>query len=484
MKKLISVLLVLAMLCSMSTLLSSCSAISEGDLQNNAQAVIAEAFELAYADFFDTDTGVSDVAARAQKGGMVHFSLSGKTLLGEKLNKIEASTYLAKDGERAVFDALVNYDGEDLSLRTFLDKERLTLVSEDVFGSNAQYMLDFSTLLTDVDNSALLEMMGMSEEDLAGLKDAISTIEGYSGGTAKTEEELARIYNDVLATMLPAIATEELTIGAGTVSCITVTYTLNNTTIKNAVKLFVERIFPDTNERAEMLASLEEELSEENTAYNMSLKLYINKESGAMVKAVISGDTVVTNAYMGDNSGEDYSERTTGTIEIVLGATEIALTSNSKTSAWYLDEDTTTAVTLKLKKNDSGDRVVYDLTCSGEENGETQEPLSASLTYQKASGDFVLSVSAKGSDGKTQTVTLNGKVTVSKDEAVIAVHSVSMDDVTISFQLSLTFRAEAVTPAAPENAKNILTMSEADVEAFFEDFSESNLYQLIADLNS
>lgn len=487
MKKLISVLLVFSMLLSVSVLFSSCSRIREKDLEKDAQGVITDAIGRAYASFFDMEPRVTEVAEKALGGGSMRFSLAGKTLLGDAIGKIEMTTYFNAEDRRSVVDALVNYEGEDLTLRTHCDKNSLAFVSEDVFGSGTAYAISFSTLLTDLDNSALLEMMGMSDTDLAELKDALSAMDDMMEGLEKTEEELARIYNEVLETLLPVVGTEDVAVGEKSTACVTVTYTINNDTLKNAATLWIERMVTDAEDRACAISDLEESLAEADGEYEMIIKLYVGKKSRSLVKMTLESETVKSEDWgeLDGVSDEDYTERTTQTMELLLSATEISLTGNGKTSAWYLDEDSTTAYAFKLKKSGTANQVAYDFTASLTEDGETVEPMSAKLTYQKQSGDFTFTITVVEDEAEEPTVlTFLGKITVSEKEAVIAINSVTAEDVTIAFQASITYIAEAETPAAPENAKNILTLSEEEVNTFFEDFSQSNLYQIIQDLNS
>lgn len=466
MKKLIAVFLVLAMLLASVVVLSSCSAVKENSFEKDAQGTISDAIQKAYGSFFQDESGMGEVASAAFESGMMQLSLESETLLGE-IEKIEETLYFDKESKRYVSDTAVRYGGETYSLRADLLDKVLTLSGESVFGSQTAYAIHFSSLLTDLDNSHLLAMFDITEEELAEFKELLSTIDSGVAENAPTEEEMQALKNEVLALLRPVVASEDL----NDTDCVTVTYTLANDTIYAAIKKWVEGTVADEKQRTELLSSLDEAWAELDTNYLFTLKMYVAKRSGALVRAELAGSQSALDP--------EYPEQSTMSMALSFSETEISITGSAKTSAWYQVEDKNSSYELKLTKAVGEEETKYTFSARTTEDGETETPFSFSYAYKKATGDFTLMLNALDDETEeVESLTVAGKVTVDKTSATLAVNSITSGEVTLNVKFSLIFKKNVELPAA-ENGKNVLTLTEEETEQFLTDFSESKLMQLI-----
>lgn len=466
MKRLISVFLVLVMLLASTVVLSSCSAVKEKSFEKDAQGVISEAFQKAYSSFFTDESGMGEVASAAFESGMMQLSLESETLLGE-IDKIEETLYFDKEAKRYVSDTSVTYAGEVLSLRADLLDRVLTLSGESVFGSSTAYAVNFASLLTDMENSHLLSMFGIAEEDIAEMKEALGSLEFIAAENAPTEEEMQALANEVLALMRPVVAEEDL----NDTGCVTVTYTLANDTVYAAVRKWIEGVIADEAQRTETIADLDKIWAEIDEDILYTLKLYVAKRSGALLREEVAGSNTSRDA--------EYPAQTNVSVALDISETEIVISGNVKESAWYQVEDTENAFELKLTKETGKEETKYTFSARTTEDGETKTPFSFSYTYQKATGDFSLLLNAMVDEAEEmESLTVAGKVTVDKASAAFEISSITAGDVTLNVKFSLTFKKDVELPAAT-SGKNILTLTEAEAEAFLTDLSESKLMQLI-----
>ena len=78
-----------------------------------------------------------------------------------------------------------------------------------------------------------------------------------------------------------------------------------------------------------------------------------------------------------------------------------------------------------------------------------------------------------------EDVVVKGKVTSDKNSAAISVNSVKYDNVEVELKLDITFNASAEMPATPADVKDVVDLTEEDLEKVMEDFQSSKLGALI-----
>jgi len=184
-----------------------------------------------------------------------------------------------------------------------------------------------------------------------------------------------------------------------------------------------------------------------------SLVVYTNAESGAFVKAKLQ----IT---------DEWDEE-------VMDAT---LTLSDKELAFKLTEEGN-GVSAKIVKSTSGNTTTFTLTAGEIEDGTEDNFISGTFTHNKADGAYTLTVDVEG-----ETLILGGVLTATADMAKFSLTSIRMDDVTLNLDLSFTVKASASAPAAPTNAKNLLSLSVSELEALGESIANSRLGSLLADL--
>lgn len=466
MKKFLSLLLVAVMLLGTVTVLSSCSSVSEKSFEKDAYGTVTTSVKKAYGGFFGDDSGAYRVFERAMEGGMIGVALESETLLGE-IDRVEETLYFDKEDDRVVSDTAITYQGEQLALRADLSEKAMIFSGESIFGSDEAYMIDLLTLEADLENSTLLEMLGVSAEDIAELKEILFAEESERE-LFEDPEQFAEFCNELLAVCRPVTGSEKVD---GT-ACATVTYTVDNDTLDALVRLGLERTVEDAMDREEAYVAFDEATDFESLTLSVTLKLYVAKQSGSLVKAELKGST----------AGLDTEKYERDTVEAVLliGKNEISFEMSESASAWYQVADKHETSRILLTKNEKKDATEYALSVRVSHDGEDSAPLLMTHRYEKESGDFELSISLEA-EGATDRVrfTVEGDVHATKKEATVAIRSISYRDVTLSLGLVFTAKRDVEIPAPREDAKNLLTLTEEEVNALVEEFQSSKLFELI-----
>ena len=466
MKKLLSLLLVLSMILTSTVLFSSCSRVSEKDLEKEAADTIKTAASKSVTEFFDMNEDLFEAAAEAFKGGSVSLSLGGgEAIFGGALGEISETIYFDEDGEKIVSDTEVDIDGEKYSLRLYADDKSIVAGSDNLFGSKKAFSLSLEDLADQLDGSALLEYIGMSQSELVELTELAESIDKMLSEEKKEAEDIEQIINDALAELEPETDTEDIETADGDVACRTVTYTLNKSNIKAAAEILIKGLMPKGDARDEAIDALDDMFDEDQT-FSAEIKAAVAKKGGRLVMLEMKSKT----GYSVSGDGYYYERHEDSTMTLLFGETEISCKIKSKgeyTDSYSETREHTEEYAVKLTKEDDGDKVKYKLTAK--EDGEAV--VTGTLTYTKDSGKLKLTVDSYG-----DTFALEGKITGDKKKATVEVSSVTMDDVTVDLDIKLTFDAEAKMPAKPSNAKDILDMDEDDIEALLEDMENSPLF--------
>ena len=466
MKKSLLFLLVISLLLSCCTLFSSCSKVSAKKAQKDAQAVLADAFDNTVDEFFQDDADLLDVIEEAMKSGSISVSVESDTLMGN-IKKVTETLYMNEKEERVVSDTLVKYGEEDLTARIYLDKTGLILNSEAILGSSTTYAAKLSTLIENLSGGALAELLGANEEQLTELNRTLSSLKTeLEKDSDDAQKDLEKRLNEYLA-LLDQTSAEEKTAGTDNkeVKCVVMGYSIT----KETVRRLIDKVYSDQSyteeEKTAKLAELDAAL--EDTSFNFSLKVYINRKTSQLVKIALSGSRTYT-TLIGQTETESVN------FEMLFGKTEIALT------AALTGAEESVSYSAKITKETSKASTDYRLEVKTKEGDIEVNLLNATYTYHKDSGAFTLSLDLYNEGAPRTTLSVDGTFTVTKKDATIAISSIKTPDATVSIQITLTFVKEAETPAAPTDAKDIALMSREELQAMLESFQKSKLMKLLS----
>lgn len=444
MKKFLTIALSLMLLIS-CMVLASCddevveTGLEAKDIEENAYAALTQVMGNATGEFMGTNTGVQSTLNSALNKGSVSVSFESDDLMGGAITKVGSTTYIDKAGNKLVENATVVYNGEELGVNLFVDKNGITASGKDVFGSDAAYLLNLATFVENIETSVLGSMMGIPEDEaeLSELKEQLNQIKSayenalnsYLGDTEKLYNELYEIYK--------LTVTEEQIDGK---TMLVVTCTIDEVSFKAAVTKMmgevegIEEINPD-----ELLEGIE---------IDAVSKIYIDKDAEKATKVTLDFE------YTQKGEDAEVVEAATIKMETVFGDKEISVKCD------VTENEETTKAEMKLTKAVDGTKTTYNAVVSVAEGSVSVEMLNASYTYDSSNGDIVLSAVANMNEEETYSFELNGKLTMTDKKVTLEFTSIKKDSVTVEFKAQISLEALEQIPTAPSDAKDISTLTE------------------------
>jgi len=477
MKRTLSLLLIICMLASACFLFTACgSKVSEKDLQKNPQSVLNDAMQNAGDEFFTDDAKMDEVIEKAMKKGSISIVFESADLMGGQITKIAETIYMNGKDKKFVSDTSVVMGGEELAARIFLDKNGLALNSEAVLGSNKTLALNFASFVEKFETSELAGMLELDAETMAQITSIAGTVktelEKSLGEDNKEAEALA---NELYKLLGQATASEK---NDGS-DCVVAIYTITNENLGKVLKKLVDDLDEET--KAQALESIDEMLEEMNDAatINLTAKIYIGKKSNKVEKISLSGTVAVTEESYNWDNGVPTSTTTTTTANVAADVTfsenEIAV----NVSITGEDVETISA-SLKLTKEEADGKVTYKAKIDVAEGSVQINLVNVAYAFEKSTGNFTLSADIyNGEDEARQSFEIAGKITVNKNDATIEINSLKMNSLTVTFKLTISFAALDEIPAVPSDAKDVVTMTEADWTEVMGEFQNSTLGQRI-----
>ena len=470
MKKIFSLLLVVCMLLSSCIVFSSCAKVSQKDAEKDPQAVLSDAFGNTGSTFFEDENSkqLLEIIAKALENGSLSLVVESDMLKDQiGLGKITETLYMNSKDQRVVSDTVVNYNNEDLSARIFLDKNGLMLNSESVLGNTNTYALYPANIAEKFPNSIIASMIGLDAsampEELSAILNSVK--DTWESAFANIDSEKAdENANALLATLKQTVETDKYENAEGkNVKCVQISYEITNQTLKD----FVNKALELANVTDQSMKDAASEVLEELEALGDMegyLKIRINQKTNSVEKIFLG--ITFKDKYNGSTLNNIYAE-------IIFGENEIALNTRAMEGTYNFE------TSMKLTKTVADDAVTYALTVTeSDTEGHSATPLTGSFV-QKKNGEFTLSAVATEDEDEKTEFELKGKLTVNKEDATIAINSFKSGDITVEFNVSLTFKTEAEMPAAPTDAKDVMDLTEADIESIMSDFQNSKLGKLI-----
>lgn len=491
MKKILSLVLVACMLFSSLVLLSSCGkAISVKDFEENPTEALAKVMN--NSGMLADELGIGEIIAGSANGGSVSIVFESDSLMGD-ITSISETIYMNAADKQFVSDTAVKYDGQDLAARIFIDKSGLVLNSESLLGSDKSIEINMATLAEKFTSCTLAQMLEMPEEVKPEIQQALDLLKDmyekfftmFDDMQEKSAEMTARLFE----TLEQTVTEETVNVNGKDVKCIVISYTLNNKTVEAYIDICMDFYMDMMNDMlegvediaasdldsviAEMKSEMEDAVAEMNETVDLDLKLNINidPKSATIVSETAKGTIVSKDAPEGEDDTVNVD------CEIVYAddkiTADVAMTHGEESF------DINAAITKTVK----GGTATYNATANYKivEDGETEEGKVADITYTYThdSGEFKLEGTIGPEDDSVE-FGLEGSMKVEKDSAAFKITSVTADDVTLRFDLTVTFNKTAEIPARPTDAIDVVDMTEGNWVDLITEIQEGPLGMLLA----
>lgn len=463
MRKLLSLALALCLLLTSCLVLGSCDKVSEDKMKKDPSTVLSDAVQNTTTQFFKDTANVSPVIAKAMKSGSLSISLEAELLEEFSVGKITETIYVSEKDKKIVSDTLVNYDGEDLTARIFMDKNGIIVNSESIIGNGNSYGLFPATLAEKFTSSELAEIMGLTEaEDIAEVNEVLSSVaDAYKKAFEKDQKDATDLSNKLLATLELTVSEQQIpTEGGKGIDCIVASCKFNNDTYEAYLKLTMEEMgFSDE----ELSTSVDEAITDmtEDTDIDLTINVFVNAKDGNCEKITVTGTVA-------DKDTPDVAEIDAS---VTFSATAIVV------SAEITEGEEVTTVTADLTKEETKDGVTYKFTVKVKQSGTSVTFAEMTVDYVKSSGDFTITVELP--ETIEEDIVIKGKITSDKNTATVSVNSVKYDNVEVELKLDITFNATAEFPETPADVKDVVELTEEDLEKLMEDFQSSKLGSLV-----
>ncbi len=484
MKKFLSLVLALSLVLSCGVLFSSCSdELKEKDVSANPMLAISTAMNNTNAAFYEDSLGLADILHASADKAVSGFYFESADLLGGEVTRINATMYADKNGAGAA-DIGVTYNGEVLDGTFYYADGVIGLGSADL-GLTSPIKIDMKKASEAFPDSFLADMFAGNE----GVMDEfLSMLEGVADTLTKPAEEteekvdIVALSNELCAIFGQTITTKTLDDGA---ECFVLSFTVDNAKLRSAVKKVMEKLPEDAKAELEnMLNSAASssgatvptvdeimDMFDEACRLNLSYEVYINKATNTVPKTDIS---------LSLTAKENEAGTETSTVTLNLST---LYTADKITFALSAETDgETVSATINLTKTKNEGNTVYAVKLDATKDSVTLNALNASLTVQN-DGNFTIEADVYNDGAARITMGLAGKVIKEDGVATIEFNSLTTADMTVSFKLGIFFgKTDDNIPALPADAKDLLTMSDADAEAMLQSVMSSPIMTLLSSL--
>lgn len=483
MKKVLSFLLVLCMLASCCMAFTSCDGIDAKAVEKDPQTALDDATSNRMEEFLSDDAGMGKIIYEALKSGSLALDFEGgKDIWGKDIG-INETLYFNQKKDKYVSDTTVKWDEESISARIFVDKNGIAFNSESILGNKDTLLINFSTLAEQFKNSALKDMMEISASDMAEVQKALDLLkEEYAklfseDSRKEAEEKFKELINEIYALLEQTVSEEKLEKGDTTLDCVTLTYNITNNTVKELLKKLkteIEAVVQDQESIVTVRHTLDEAIQsiDDTVDINMTLKVYLNKKNTMLEQISFNGTVILPQESMIGSAAS--LDKLSFNLDLTFDDNEITLTGDAKFGETKLNVNASLVKEIKDKK------VSYKLTVNaGDGKGATVNFVNAEYIYDKRTGDLQISADIYGEGSERTKISLAGSIEVTKSVAKLTFNKLQYsngnDENTYQFKLSVTFTKSAVMPEIPENAKDIVTMTELEWDALGEDISENSI---------
>lgn len=457
MKKIVSLLLVCLLLPSVLLAFTSCDALTIADVMEDPFAALTEAEKNSLSRFFDEDYGVSKYAAKALEEGSCTFSLTNRKLIGKDEN-FSAILYTDKDAGKSMLSLSLAKGKDRYAFDTFVDSEGIIFDSEAMFGQDGAIAIVYDTFADRISQSELVKALTLDEATLAKLKTMVETVKtSVTEEVDRVEASVNETVNTYLQLLKQEIVTEELDGEAVAV----LTYTIDNEVLKLVFETALSRSSLSEEDKAALRAEVDFDEFDREKKIDIKTKVYVSLADAYVLKQSFIGT-------VGDlTSGEE------GEIDLTsyYGEDKIALTGS--VSGGDSRHTVEVAVTKTVEDKVSTYTVTVDTDIAGYASSNT--PIV--YTYHQKTREFSLTL-----DMGLSKLVAKGGITLDKKEAKIAIEEIKMGAISLEMELALIYNTDAEMPEAPEGARDLVELTEAEWEELLACAEENPLVVFFQDL--
>lgn len=388
-------------------------ALTADDLKNDSLTVITDSYNKALIPFFDAANVIATLSGMEK--GAAHITVENAMLTEESgIGKITESLYFDfTDGafNKIVSDTDVVIGEETLGATIFVEKENLAMLGEALFSTENAYKLGLVGLVDAFTKSELKAIL--DEEDAESVEDfmlALQTIEDvWKKVSAPIDEAMIAEYKawaeNVLAAFNPVVKEETL----NGKSVLTITYTMTNETIEAYLEaaltqlpesfydmmLMVNSMNGMTITKEEMKAMLDEgyaEMIEEFRSIEMNISLLcsysIVKDTGALAQMSLVGTI--------DQTADEDAVVVNPNVTLTFAENAIVLNAKIDYTENEVTETANMVFTLTREEKDGVVTFKGDLDAFGtdsENNEIKQDDIIVLLTtYNKTTGALAMEI--------------------------------------------------------------------------------------------
>lgn len=460
MKKILSLILVLAMILSFALIFTSCSgsgsesesgdeALTVEAVKENAPAAILSATEKTTANFYSDDKALADILNTPLSdinGAEVYFN-------GESLG-LPAFTLTAVGAEgKSSAELLLSMGGKNYTANIYQNSTGIALFGPSLLGVQDALLINPENFIEDFFASDLAKMLGISEDvfESAEMGSVASILKDLL-----PKLDFAGIIEKIQKCVAPKVSTAD---NNGT-PCILVTYTIDNATLKNVIDIIATELSEKLTDYADMINQTASDLKtqlDSAAAITVNLDFAINTADSSIAYVSLNGEVTVDGEKVEFDLTTTYTEN-----EIKSVATVTA------------DGETATATGTVTQKIEDG-KSTYTLTGSSTMNGETETFTAATFEYTADTNAYVFTVEIP----EEGSAVVKGTLLNTDSEITFAVNSFKMGPHTVDLNAGIKLLKNASVEEMPEGAKDITEITEAEWAEIMGEFTQSPLFAII-----
>jgi len=216
----------------------------------------------------------------------------------------------------------------------------------------------------------------------------------------------------------------------------------------------------------ELKASFDEMIAEvdESVEIFLYLKTYINRKENRVDKIVLDGNI---------KNKENADEEIKLSAEVTFSDTQIKVKAGAE-----ITKEESVSVEITLNKEKTKESTTYSLSVKADTGSVEIDLLNATYT-QATDGNIKLKADVYNGVYDRAKLELSGKLEVTKAEIKLQFNSITVNEETHTFKLTLGAKATSEIPAASENAKDIVTLTEDELIEILGEIENSELGKLI-----
>ena len=455
MKKILSLILVLAMTLSLSLVFTSCfggDELSVDGVKENVKDTIISATEKTNDYFLGDDealSGILNVPASDINGAQIYFD--GKTFGLPALTLTAAGTE-----DKSSMELLIGMGDQNYTANVYQNSTGIALFGPSLFGVQSALLVDPENFMDDFFSSDLAKMLGISE-DMFDAPEMNSTVSSLLPLLA--EFDFAGIIEKIQNSVTPAVSAIDYN---GT-ACILITYTINNETIKSVIDIIATEISQKLTDYADMINQAVTELKtqlDSTATFTASFNIAVKAADSIVAYDSFNLDVTV--------SGEAVS----------LDITTTYAENEIKTVADVTADGKTATGTLTLAQKIADGKSTYTCTLTATAEGKTETVATASFEYTANNGAYVFTFAVP----MQQSLTVNGTLANTENDVTFAISSIKYGVYAFDVTASIKLLKNAEVKEMPEGAKNITEITEAEWAEIMGEFTESPLFAIISEM--